>query len=158
MSVALADNVSELPRFGWVLRWVGGFIIAISLGLCIGADVHREFFERWPNRLTEKYKQWDALMESGASRDRGVFLKFVGFPKNAGGFTANVYFRAVYALYPRPVVVVEPGVTINGTMQLLAGNSIEDEQALRDRGVGSIVVLRLEGMRPVIDRVKWLDE
>jgi hypothetical protein len=142
----------------WILRWLGGIVVVISLGLCVGVDIRREFFERWPDRLRQKYEQWDGVFRSGDKSGRGVFLKFVNFPKNAGGFTANVYFRAVYVMYPRPVLVAEPGVTINGTMQLLDGNSIPEERSLRDRGVGSIVVLRLEGMRPVVERVKWLDE
>ena len=130
----------------------------ISLGLCVGADVNREFYVRWPARLNQKYEQWDALFRSGAAPGRGVFLKFINFPKNAGGITTNVYFRAVYVLYPQPVLVAKPEVTVNWTMQLLEGNSIQDELSLRDRGVGSIVVLNLVGMQPVIAEVKWLGQ
>lgn len=87
-----------------------------------------------------------------------MFLKFIGFPKGAGGFTASVYFRAVYVMYPRPVLVADPGVVVNETTRLLEGNSVPDERSLRDRGVGSIVDLELVGMQPVIRRVKWLTE
>jgi hypothetical protein len=152
------DDTSRLPRYEWLLRWIGGLVIVTSLGLGIWTDIDRVFYERWPDRLDEKYRQWDALFRSGEKPGRGVFLKFAGFPKSAGGFTGNVYFRAVYALYPEPVVIAGPGVVVNDTMQILNGNSIPEDQALRDRGVGSVVVLRVAGMRPVIERVKWLDE
>jgi hypothetical protein len=154
----LNDIVSWSPKSGMILQWLGGLVIVTSIGLCIGADADREFYSRWPARLNQRYEQWDALIKSGAAPGRGVFLKFVNFPKNAGGFTANVYYRAVYAMYPEPVLVAEPGVLINGTMQLLGGNSIPDEQSLRNRGVGSVVILHLVGMQPVIARVKWLGD
>ncbi len=134
----------------------GALVIATSLGLCVASDIDRTYFTRWPARLTEKYAKQDALIGSAAAPGRGVFLKFINFPKNAGGFTANIYFRAVYALYPQPVVVAEPGVLVNGTPQLLKGNSIPDDRSLRDRGVGSVIVLKLMGMQPVIMQVKWL--
>lgn len=154
----LNDIVSRPPKSGMILQWLGGLVIVTTMGLCIGTDVNREFYARWPTRLNQRYEQWDALFKSGTAPGRGVFLKFVNFPKNAGGFTANVYFRAVYLLYPEPVLVAEPGVVINGAMQLLEGNSIPDERSLRDRGVGSIVVLRLAGMQPIIAQVKWLGD
>ncbi len=125
----LTDNLSRTARYGRVLRWVGGLAIVISLGLCVRGDIDREFYARWPDRLNQKYEQWDALIRSGEAPGRGVFLKFVNFPKGAGGFTASVYFRAVYALYPQPVVVAGPGVVVNDTMQLLNGNSIPDDTA-----------------------------
>lgn len=154
----LIDNLSPSPTSGWILRSLGGLVIATSLGLCIGADVKRVFFARWPARLNQQCQQWDALFRSRTPPRRGVFLKFIGFPKGAGGFTSKVYFRAVYVLYPRPVLVAQPRVVVNNTTQLLQGNSVPDERSLRDRGVGSIVDLELVGMQPVIRRVKWLTE
>jgi len=154
----LIDNLSPSPRSAWILRSLGGLVIVTSLGLCIRADVDREFLVRLPARLNQRYEQWDALFRSGTAPGRGVFLKFIGFPKGAGGFTASVYFRAVYVMYPRPVLVADPGVVVNETTRLLEGNSVPDERSLRDRGVGSIVDLELVGMQPVIRRVKWLTE
>jgi len=154
----LIDNLSPSPRSAWILRSLSGLVIVTSLGLCIGSDVNRVFFARWPARLNQKYDQWDALFRSGTAPGRGVFLKFIDFPKNAGEFTMNVYFRAVYVLYPQPVLVAEPGVVLNTTTQLLEGNSIPDERTLRDRGVGSIVVLDFAGNQPFVTRVKWLGQ
>jgi hypothetical protein len=152
----LFDIPSLSPTSVWILRCIGGLVVATSLGLCVSSDVDRELYARWPARLNQQYAHWDALIRSGAAPGRGVFLKFVHFPKNAGGITANVYFRAVYAMYPRPVLVAQPEVVVNSTMQLLAGNSAADDRSLRDRGVGSIVVLDLVGTQPAIARVNWL--
>ncbi len=87
-----------------------------------------------------------------------MFLKFKNFPVTAAGFTTNIYFRAAYVLYPRPVLVAEPGVVVNKPLQLLEANSLPDERTLRDRGVASIIVVDFDPVRmqPFVAGVKWL--
>jgi hypothetical protein len=154
----LSDNESPSLKSGRLLRWVGGLVILTSIGLCIGFDVYREFYVQGPARLNELYGRWDRLIRSGAAPGRGVFLKFINFPRKSAGFTTNIYFRAVYVLYPQPVVVAKPEVVVNKPLELLAGNYFPDERWLRDRGVGSIVVVDFDPVReqPFIAGIKWL--
>jgi len=156
----LIDNKSPSPKSGRILRWLGGLIIVMSMGLCIGFDVYRVFYLRGPDHLNQRYRRWDALINSGAAPGRGVFLKFTNFPVKAAGFTTNIYFRAVYVLYPRPVLVAEPGAVVNKPMQLLKANSFPDERTLWDRGVGSIIVVDFDPVRmqPFVAGVKWLGQ
>lgn len=130
------------------------------MGLCIGFDVYRQFDLAGPEHLNESYAQWDGFIRNGAEPGRGVFLKFFNFQGKSAGFTTNIYFRAVYVLYPRPVLVAEPGVVVNKPLQLLEANSYPSERWLWNHGVGSIIVVDFNpvSMQPFIRGVKWLGE
>ena len=152
------DYESPSPKSGRILPRLGGLIIVTSIGLCIGFDVYREFSLRAPDQLNQSYARWDGFIRSGAAPGRGVFLKFVNFPEKVAGYTTNIYFRAVYELYPRPVLVADPGFVVNKPLQLLEGNSVPDDRSLRDRDVGSIIIVDFDPvkMHPFIAGVKWL--
>jgi hypothetical protein len=139
---------------------LGGLVIVTSMALCVGFDVYREFYLQGPDHLSQSYRLWDAQIRKGAAPGRGVFLKFKNFPPITAGFTTNIYFRAVYVLYPRPVLVAEPGVVVNKPLQLLVANSFPDERTLWDRGVGSIIVVDFDTVRmqPFVAGVKWLGQ
>ncbi len=128
------------------------------MGLCIGFDVYRQLDLAGPAHLNQSYARWDGIIRNAAEPGRGVFLKFVNFRGKSAGFTTNIYFRAMYALYPRPVLVAEPGVIVNKPFQLLQANSYPSERWLWDHGVGSIIVVDFDPVRmqPFIREVKWL--
>jgi hypothetical protein len=154
------DGPPASPKPGRILKWLGGIIVVTSMGLCIGFDVDREFYLRGPDHLNQSYARWDAFIRNGAAPGRGLFLRFINFHGPQAGFATNIYFRAVYALYPRPVLVAKPGVVVNKPFQLVDGNSYPSENWLRERGVGSILVVDYDPVRkqPFVAGVKWLGE
>jgi hypothetical protein len=155
LAFGLADNTPGIFRKS--LFW-GGLVLAASMGLCIGFDVYRQFDLRGPGHLDESYAWLDKLIRGAAEPGRGVFLRFDNFRGESAGFVTNIYFRAVYVMYPRPVLVAEPGVVVNKPFQLLENNSYPNEQWLRDQGVGSIMVWDFDPVsgRPFVRGVTWL--
>jgi len=128
------------------------------MALSIGFDVYRELWLAGPTRINSTYATWDGLIQHGAGPGRGVFLKFENFKGDALGYTTNIYFRAVYILYPQPVLVAPPDVVVNNAPQLIADNSYPNEQWLIDHGVGSIMFIDFDGFRkrPFVRGVQWL--
>jgi hypothetical protein len=140
------------------LEWFGGLLIVTSMGLCIGFDVYRQFGLAEPQHLNQSYVQWDGYILNRAEPGRGVFLKFVNFRGQWAGYATNIYFRAVYVMYPRPVLVARPGDVLNKPFQVLAANSYPSEKWLWDHGVGSIIIVDFDPVRtqPFVAGVKWL--
>jgi hypothetical protein len=130
------------------------------MALSIGFDIYRQLWLAGPTKLNSSYVRWDGLIQHAAAPGRGVFLKFINFKGDALGYTTNIYFRAVYVLYPQPALVAQPDVVVNNAPQLMAGNSYPDEQWLIDRGVGSIMFIDFDQNRqqPFVRGVKWLSQ
>ncbi|HEY1923128.1 MAG TPA: hypothetical protein VGG44_10300 [Tepidisphaeraceae bacterium] len=156
----LGDNQSPAPKSRRILGWLGGIVVAMSVGLCIGFDVHRQFYLRMPGLLNQSLADWDGYIRKETTPGRGVFLKFLNFHDQSRQWSARIYFRAAYLLYPQPVLVTGPSVVVNTAPQLLQDNSYPSDRWLIDRGVGSIVVVDFDPLknRPFVLAVKWLDE
>jgi hypothetical protein len=156
----LGENLSPPVWSGRILPWVGGIVVLASIGICIGFDVYRQFYLRGPQLLNQSFVDWDRYIHTETTPGHGVFLKFINFHDQARQWTARIYFRAVYLLYPEPVLATGPSVVVNSAPQLLQDNSYPSDQWLRDRGVGSIVVVEFDPLknRPFVLAVKWLDE
>ncbi len=131
-----------------------------SIGMCIGFDIDRQFYLRGPRLLNQSLVDWDRYIHTETTPGRGVFLKFLNFHGQSRQWAARIYFRAVYLLYPQPVLVTGPSVVVNNAPQILQDNSYPSDQWLMDRGVGSIVVVDFDPLknRPVVLAVKWLGE
>jgi hypothetical protein len=149
-----------MPKSRRILRWLGGVVVVTSVGMCIGFDIYRQFYLGGPERLKQSIVDWDGYIHKESTPGRGVFLKFLNFHDQARQWTARIYFRAVYSMYPQPVLVTGPSGVVNTAPQLLEDNSYPSDQWLIDRGVGSIVVVDFDPLknRPFILAVKWLGE
>jgi hypothetical protein len=164
--ISLSDpsrNLSESqspPGSRRILARLGGLVVITSIGMCIGFDIYREFYQRGPSLMNQSYVQWDGYIHKETTPGRGLFLRFLNFHGQSRQWAARIYFRAVYLLYPQPVLVTKPDVIVNTAPQLLEGNSPPDDQRLIDRGVGSIVVVDFDPlkMKPFVFAVKWLGE
>jgi hypothetical protein len=128
--------------------------------LCIGYDVNRQFVDDALPKLSQPYALWDGWLEQATAPGRGIFLKFDGFPERWAGYAQNIYFRAVYFLYPQPVLVSGPTATINKGQDLLKNNSLPSDQWLLDHGVDSVMSIVMDPKHdvPVVREVRWLGE
>jgi len=106
------------------------------------------------------YSKWDAWLENALEPGRGIFLDFPNFPKASAGYAQDIYFHAIYVLYPRPVLVSDPGVTINSAWDILANNTYPSERWLLDWHVGSVMSVEMDKKQklPVVKSVHWLGE
>jgi hypothetical protein len=142
------------------LKWSLRIVILTSMGLCIGFDVNRVFVNQGLSKLSEPYGLWDGWLESSTAPGRGIFLKFDDFPESTAGYAQNVYFRAVYVLYPQRVLVSDPSATINKGQELLKYNSLPSDRWLLDQGVDSVMSIVMDPKHnvPVIREVRWLGQ
>jgi len=128
------------------------------MGLCIGFDANRVFVNQALPKLSQPYGLWDSWLENSTAPGRGIFLKFEDFPERWAGYAQNIYFRAVYFLYPQWVLVSGPSATINKGQDLLKNNSLPSDRWLLDQGVDSVMSIVMDPKHdvPVIREVRWL--
>ncbi len=134
------------------------------MGLCIASEIYLENGPRSSEGLIRIYNYWDTTLRSKAKPERGVFLRFVDFPAGNLGeaYAQSIYYRAVYALYPLPVVATRPGIVVNEGKDFLKDNSYPSERWLTDHGVGTILTVRYEPRmdRPflAVQSAQWLPD
>jgi hypothetical protein len=130
------------------------------MGLCIDSDMNRLFVLKKPDRIAEPYKLWDGWIASAAAPGRGLFLKFDNFPPKGAGYAQNIYFRAVYVLFPRPLLAAGPSTKLSNGDELLKNNEYPGDQWLRSQGVDSVMTIQMDEVRglPVVSEVRWLGE
>ncbi|MGD0139342.1 MAG: hypothetical protein ABSD28_10730 [Tepidisphaeraceae bacterium] len=140
------------------LKWSLRIVVLTSMGLCIGIDVNRLFVKQALSKLSDPYALWDGWLEQATAPGRGIFLKFDDFPESRAGYAQNVYFRAVYFLYPQRVLVSGPSATLNRGQDLLKNNSLPSDQWLLDQGVYSVMSIVMDPKHdvPVVRDVRWL--
>lgn len=143
-----------------VLKWSLLVLVLTSIGLCIGYDVTRLFVLKKPTNLARPYAQWDSWLVNAAVPGRGLFLKFDDFPPGAAGYAQNIYYRAVYDLFPQPCLVTGPGNKISDGRDLLKLNDYPSEQWLRSQNVDSIMTIKMDKKSnlPIVENVRWLGE
>ena len=143
------------------LKWAILLGVLTSMGLCIGSDIYRVTRgPRKPASLVNYYAVWDTQLRHDAEPGRGVFLKFDAFSERTmeEAFAQTIYYRGVYALYPLPVLVTQSDVVVNEGKDFLAHNSYPSDQWLMDHGVGSVLMIGMDGRRkqPYVESVHWL--
>jgi hypothetical protein len=157
----LPGETPILPTFlnRRIAQVVLGLIALTSMGLCIGFEIARQESNGSAASLTQSYSRWDAYMRQAAPR-AGVFLKFVGFEGNWRGYVANIYYRAVYVLYPKPVLVADPSVVVNNENQLVDTNSYPNDRRLLNHGVGAVLTIVFDPATnsPVPAEPRWVGE
>jgi len=132
--------------------------VIVSIGTCIGYDIDRLFILKKPGRLAETYPVVDGWMTYAATPTRGVFLKFDGFNKADAGYAQNIYFRGVFVLFPRPLLVSDPHARINNGYDLLKNNWYPSDPWLAEQGVGSVLTVQMDRDRnlPITEALRWL--
>jgi hypothetical protein len=84
-----------------------------SAAVAISLDVYNRFVTDQFKQLHLGCTQTDEALHR-ASQGHGLFLRFTGnFRSLPENLPCGVYFRAVYLLYPLPVLVGEPSQLIN---------------------------------------------
>jgi hypothetical protein len=148
------------PKSQEILKWCLRILILASIGLCIDFDMNRLFVLKKPDRIAEPYKLWDGWIASAAAPGRGLFLKFDQFPPKAAGYAQNIYFRAVYVLFPRPLLAAGPSTKLSNGNELLKNNEYPGDQWLRSQGVDSVMTIQMDEVHglPVVSEVRWLGE
>jgi hypothetical protein len=150
-----------MAKWSETLKWAIRLGVLTSMGLCIGSDIYRvNTGPRRPAALVWFYGAWDASLRRATEDGRGVFLKFDGFSEGtlSEAFAQTIYYRGVYALYPMPVLVTGNDVVVNEGKNILAHNSLPDDQWLLDHRVGAVMTIGFDGNKrqPYVESVRWL--
>jgi hypothetical protein len=153
------DYSPPAPQPPAILKWSLRILVIASIGLCIDSDMNRLFVLKKPDRIAAPYKLWDGWITS-AARGRGLFLKFDQFPPRAAGYAQNIYYRAVYVLFPRPLLVAGPATKVTNGNELLKENEYPGDQWLRSQGVDSVMTIQMDDVQglPVVSGVRWLGD
>lgn len=155
-----ASPAPPSPASQQILKWSLRIIILTSIGLCIGFDINRLFVLKKPDKLAHPYALWDGWIENATAPGRGLFLTFDSFPPRGAGFAQNIYYRAVYVLYPRPLLAAGPGTKISDGNELLKHNEYPGDQWLLKQGVDSVMTIRMDPRQnlPVVAGVRWFGD
>ncbi len=134
--------------------------VLASIAYCVQFDFTRLFITKAPTRIAQPYALWDGWIADAAAPGKGIFMDFDHVPATAGGYVQNIYYRAVYDLYPRPVYVTDPRLVINDGLAVLNHNESPGDQWLRDHGVDSVMTIEMDkkAKLPKVTNVHWLDE
>ena len=143
-----------------ILKWSLRIVILISVGMCIQFDFNRIFILKKPERIAEPYRLWDNWISYDAAPGKGLFLSFEHFPEADAGYVQNIYYRAVYDLYPRPLLVSDPKIKISDGLDVMKYNKSPGDQWLLDHNVNSVMSIQMDKKKnlPIITNVRWLDE
>jgi hypothetical protein len=102
------------------LRWMGRGILAVMLGsacFSIYLDIQRRFVSPGAIEATRRFVRTDQTL-ADAGKNGAVGLQFLN---SDGGTRQFAYFRAVYDLYPTPVVIVNGGDVVFDAGQIPSG-------------------------------------
>jgi hypothetical protein len=138
-----AQALSAHPSFAQPSLWqkcLAGMVIFAGLACTVGG-ISINFYDRYSlapgtglsqrQQGIELYAEFDRNMELLKENCHGVFIRFLNFQGEPGSaypsqFTLNIYFRAVYDLYPFPVCVGYSDVAMNTALQVLSSNGKPD--------------------------------
>jgi hypothetical protein len=121
------------------LEWWNWAVLVVMLGsacVCVGLDIQRRFISSGAINATRRFVVTDKTL-ADAAKGGPVGLQFIN---SDGGTRQFAYFRAVYDLYPLPVVIV------NGDDVVFDARQIPDEIVhsgdwWREHGVKTIVTV-----------------
>jgi hypothetical protein len=112
-SLASGGNLKQQTSWTKLALWLASAAMLGSAAVAIGLDVHKRFVIHQFKQRQLGCAQTDAMLRK-ASQGRGLFLRFSGqFRGTWKNFPCGAYYRAVYLLYPLPVLVGEPSQLIN---------------------------------------------
>jgi hypothetical protein len=111
-------------------------------------------WRRRSSKESEVYMKFMANWDTesvAAANGKGLFIRFQNLNEpRVREDTTRIYFRAVYLLYPQPVIVAHEGAVINTTDQLIAANFQPDARWLAERGIGTVLVVDGRYANPTI--------
>jgi hypothetical protein len=120
-------------------RWLRGGILAVMLGsagFSVYLDVQRRFISPGAIEATRRFVRTDQTL-ADAGRHGPVGLQFLN---SDGGTRQFAYFRAVYDLYPQPVVIANGDVVVFDAQQIPSG-IVHSGEWWREHGVKTIVTV-----------------
>ena len=130
---------------GW--RGLGLLVAAaavFSVGASIGIDLTGRFVQSHQETITSRYAMVDGQLTASARGD-GLYLRFTNFHSDAiAEFALNLYFRAVYLLYPRTVLAGDPTAVASFPYQLLAGNFEPTDAWLLEHGIHTMLIYHID--------------
>ena len=121
------------------LRWLGRGILAVMLGsacFSVYLDIQRRFVSPGAIEATRRFVSTDQTL-ADAGRAGPVGLQFLNCD---GGTRQFAYFRAVYDLYPLPVVIANDEVVVFDGAQIPSG-IVHSGEWWRQHGVKTIVTV-----------------
>jgi|SRR3984957_854729 hypothetical protein len=121
------------------LGWWNWAVLAVMLGsacVCVGLDIQRRFISPGAINATRRFVTTDQTL-ADAAKAGPVGLQFIN---SDGGTRQFAYFRAVYDLYPLPVVIANRDDVVFDAGQIPDG-IVHSGDWWRQHGVKTIVTV-----------------
>jgi hypothetical protein len=118
--------------------WSGAIlaVMLVSAWISAGSDIQRRFVSTGAVEATRRFVNTDQMLAE-VGRAGPVGLQFINCD---GGTRQFIYSRAVYDLYPLPVLIVDKDAVVNIALQIPSGKTHSENWWLR-RGVKTVVTV-----------------
>jgi hypothetical protein len=118
-----------------------GVAAMVSVALSISADARFRFISPQADAKIDSYASLDRQLDIDG---RGVYLRFMGFDFDTIGYAAKFYYRAIYDLYPRTVLLADPSVVISNADDIVISGAPPDRNWLAGHGIDRILTVYFE--------------
>jgi hypothetical protein len=118
---ATPTNLPPAHSFCWRIAGLWKLAILISILSVVSVNAENRFVSGDPRKIANRF----SAVDQGAAETAGgggLLLRFAGFVGPNVGYTTNIFFRAVFDLYPQPVLVGEASAVINTGDDITAAN------------------------------------
>jgi hypothetical protein len=123
--------------FGAILYVAAG----VSIGLSIGSDAHLRYLAPQTQAKINAFVRLDRVLYVDG---RGVFLRFNGYDAQHIGYAARFYYRAVYDLYPRTVLLADPSVVVSNADDVRNADAPPGPSWLAAHGIDRLMTVHYE--------------
>jgi hypothetical protein len=125
-----------------------------SVAVAIWTDCQPRYIQGEPGATARSYANLREKLILASGRD-GLFIRFIGF--ETGDATMNrIYNYAVYAMYPKRVLVGDPSLLANGPEEITAVNKPRDDSWLVEHHIGSVLTVKRTSGEPELGSVHWI--
>jgi hypothetical protein len=125
-----------------------------SVAVAIWTDCQPRYIQGEPGATARSYANLREKLILASGSD-GLFIRFIGF--ETGDATMNrIYNYAVYAMYPKRVLVGDPSLLANGPEEITAVNKPRDDSWLREHHIGSVLTVKRTVGEPELGSVHWV--
>jgi hypothetical protein len=144
---------SELKRFSFpprryssatIIRFLIAFVAAINLGISATASLEDRFGNNRRPRELKLYADLDNVFQRLSQQSTPIFLKFGDLTGSDIGFASTIYFRAVFTMFPNPVVVGDPSTSLFFAADILPANIDRNDGWLIAHHIGIVLAIRLD--------------
>jgi hypothetical protein len=140
----LNSSHAQPPAKGRGAAMIFAAATLLSIAASVGFDITGRFMHSYQEIIMSRYGRVDEQLTQ-AAHGQGLYLRFTNFQGEIAGYVTNFYFRAVYILYPQPVLVGDPSVVASLPYKVLAGNFDPTDQWLLQHNIHTVLTYHYDG-------------